>query len=226
MSKKVVIVGTSAPYLKEHPTGLWIEEMAASYYTFLEAGFEVTIASPKGGPIPIDEGSLTDPFFTEVAKKFMHDSTAVGKLTHSTALTDINFETDADAIFMTGGHGVCADFDGSPALKAAIETLYESDKVVAAVCHGAVCLAQCVKKDGTPLVAGKTVTGFSNSEEDAIQKSDLVPFLIETKFKELGATYESTGDWGCKVCVDGKLVTGQNPSSTEETAKAVIKMVV
>lgn len=155
----------------------------------------------------------------------MHDAAAIGQLCHSTPLSDIDFENGGfDAIFMAGGHGTCADFINCTSLQKAIETMYEAGKVIAAVCHGPVCLADCVKSDGSPLVKGLTVTGFSNTEEDAVQLSSVVPFLLETKFKDLGAAYEKGDDWNSKVCVDGNLVTGQNPQSTEECAEAVVKL--
>ena len=125
---------------------------------------------------------------------------------------------------MAGGHGTCVDYIDNPALKAAIETLFASGKVVAADCHGPLCLVDCVKPDGSPLVKDKAVTGFSDSEENAVQLDKLVPFLLETRFKEQGAKYEKTDDWNVHVCVDGKLVTGQNPQSSEECAKAVINL--
>lgn len=131
---------------------------------------------------------------------------------------------DKQAIYLTGGHGTCIDFIDSKALKAAVETVYANDKIVAADCHGPVGLAGCNKPDGTPLVAGKVVTGFTNSEEDAVQLTEKVPFLIETKFIEQGAKYEKGDDWAPKVCVDGKLVTGQNPASSEACAKEVCKL--
>ncbi len=223
---KVVIVATSSTTLaNKHPTGVWIEELASAYYTFEEAGYDITISSPKGGPIPIDQNSLAEAFFTESAKKFMHDATAIGKLSHSTSIGDIDFSKgDIDAIFMAGGHGTCDDFIDCADLKSAIETMYEAKKVVGAVCHGPICLVDCVKADGSPLVKDLKVTGFSNTEEDAVQLSSLVPFLLETKFKELGANYERGDDWNSKVCVDGTLVTGQNPQSTEESAKAVVNL--
>ncbi len=223
---KVLIVATSSPSLaNKHPTGVWIEELASAYYIFEEAGYDITISSPKGGPIPIDEGSLTGDFFTESAKKFMHDAKALGKLFHSDTLADIDFSKgDIDAIFMAGGHGTCEDFINCPPLKSAVETMYETKKVVSAVCHGVICFADCVKKDGTPLVEGLTVTGFSNTEEDAVQLSSLVPFLVQTKFEEQGAKYERADDWHPKACVDGNLVTGQNPQSTEATAEEVVKL--
>jgi len=225
---KIVLVATSASELSGHPTGLWLEELASPYYTFLNSGCkaeDVIIASPNGGPVPIDEGSLGDYFFTDPAKKFMHDAIAIGKLSHSVPIGDIDFGEDVSAIFLAGGHGTCTDFVSCPPLQKAIETLYASDKVVAAVCHGPMGLSGCIRTDdGKPLVEGKIVTAFSNAEEEAVQKTSLVPFLLEDKMKSLGATYESGDMWTSKVCVDGKLVTGQNPQSSEECAKAVVKL--
>lgn len=152
----------------------------------------------------------------------MHDAEAIGMLSHSTKLASIDFSTAADAIFICGGHGTCTDFADNGVLKAAIETMYSSDKIVSAVCHGPVSLPQCNKPDGTPLVKDKVVTGFKDSEELAVQLEKLVPFMLETKLKELGGKYESADDWNSKVCVDGKLVTGQNPQSSEACAAAVI----
>ncbi len=220
---KVVIVATSASTLGPIQTGVWIEELASPYYEFEAAGYDIVIASPAGGPIPIDSGSLGEGFFTEEAKRFLHDATAVGKLCHSVSIGDITLD-DVDAIFMAGGHGTCTDFINCPSLKAAIEGMYKDDKVVAAVCHGPICLTDCVKEDGTPLVQGKKVTGFTNTEENVVQKQDLVPFLLEDKLKELGGIYERADDWNCKVVADGKLVTGQNPQSSTECAKKVIEI--
>lgn len=125
---------------------------------------------------------------------------------------------------MTGGHGTCVDFVNNSVLKEAIETMYSSKKVVGAVCHGPTCLPDCNKPDGTPLVQGLTVTGFADSEEEAVQLTSIVPFLLEKKLKELGGKYEKADDWNSKVCVDGNLITGQNPQSSDECAAAVIKM--
>lgn len=136
----------------------------------------------------------------------------------------IDFSDGVDAIYIAGGHGTCVDFINNPALKAAIESMYASGKVVAADCHGPICLVECVKPDGSALVKDKTVTGFADSEEKAVKLDHLVPFLLETRFKEQGANYEKSDDWNVKVCVDGNLITGQNPQSSEECAKAVIKL--
>lgn len=209
--------------MKEHDTGLWIEELAAPYYVFKEAGYDIVIASPAGGPIPIDAGSMADSFFTDGAKKFMHDSEAFGALSHSIKLDTLSFPGDFDAIYLPGGHGTCTDFIGNPTLKSAIETMYKAGKVVTAVCHGPICLTECNNEDGSPIVQGKTVTGFTDSEEAAVGYTEVVPVLIETKFKEQGAKFEKGDDWTSKVCVDGNLITGQNPQSSEEAAKAVVK---
>jgi len=221
---KIVMVCTSAGELKGHPTGLWLEELATPYYLFIAQGYDVIVASPAGGPVPIDKNSLGEGFFTHAAKLFLHDADAVGLISHTTKLDTIDFASGVDAIYMTGGHGTCVDFVDNPTLKAGIESMYAAGKVVAADCHGPICLAECYKADGTPLVAGLQVTGFTDSEEDAVQLTSVVPFLIETRFKELGAKFEKADDWNPKVCVDGNLVTGQNPQSSDDCAKAVIQL--
>jgi putative intracellular protease/amidase len=201
---------------------LWLEELATPYYAFKEAGFEVVVASPAGGPIPIDKGCMAPMFFSEECKKFMHDGDAIGALCHSVKLDTIAFPADVDAIYMPGGHGACVDFINNPTLKSAIETMYNAGKIVSTVCHGPICLCDCTKSDGSPLVQGLTVTGFADSEEAAVGKTELVPYLIETRFKEQGANYEKADDWNSKVCVAGNLITGQNPQSSGDAAKAVI----
>mmetsp|Transcript_23253 Transcript_23253/g.39747 ORF Transcript_23253/g.39747 Transcript_23253/m.39747 type:complete len:226 (+) Transcript_23253:67-744(+) len=221
---KVVIVATAATELKGHPTGLWIEELATPYYQFKTAGYEVVVASPGGAAIPIDVNSMAGDFFTDEAKKFMHDGEAVRNLSQPANLDSIDFSSGVDAIFLCGGHGTCVDFVENSALKSAIETLYAADKVVSAVCHGPTGLPQCNKPDGTPLVKDKVVTGFKDSEELAVKLESLVPFMLEAKLKEMGGKYESADDWNSKVCVDGKLVTGQNPQSSEACAAAVISL--
>lgn len=154
-----------------------------------------------------------------------HDAECVGMLSHTTKLSEIDFSDSVDAIYLAGGHGTCVDFINNPTLKKAIEIMYAANKVVAADCHGPICLAECCKPDGTtPLVQGLTVTGFADSEEDAVQLTPIVPFLVESRFKEQGAKYEKADDWNSKVCVDGNLVTGQNPQSSDECAKAVIQL--
>jgi putative intracellular protease/amidase len=218
------MIPTSAGDLKGTETGLWLEEFAAPYFIFKEKGYEIVVASPAGGPIPFDKGSMTLPFFTDASKKLLHDADAMGALSHSIKLESLVFPSDVDAVYMPGGHGACVDYVDNPTLKTVIETMYNAGKVVATVCHGPICLAECTKADGkTPLVQGLTVTGFTDSEEAAVQKTNLVPYLIEARFKEQGAKFEKADDWNSKVCVDGNLITGQNPQSSEEAAGAVIK---
>jgi putative intracellular protease/amidase len=127
-----------------------------------------------------------------------------------------------DCLYLAGGHGCCSDFVSEATLKTAVEAVYAAGKIVAADCHGPIGLAQCVKPDGTPLVAGLAVTGFSDSEEGVVQQTGNVPFLIEAKFKEQGGLYESAADWNSKVCVAGNLITGQNPQSSDACAEAVV----
>jgi len=202
-------------------TGVWIEELAAPYYAFQEAGYEIVLASIAGGPIPLDEGSFGAGFFTEDSKKFMHDGTAMGQLFHSVKVDDVDFAS-LDAIFMPGGHGTCVDFDNNAALQQGIETMYNAKKIVSSVCHGPHCFVPCKKANGDPLVKGETVTGFSAAEEAQVQKTELVPYLLEDKFNELGATYTKGDAWTAHVVVSGHLITGQNPQSSTDTAKAVI----
>eukprot|EP00558_Chaetoceros_sp_UNC1202_P011903 CAMPEP_0197250870 /NCGR_PEP_ID=MMETSP1429-20130617/54680_1 /TAXON_ID=49237 /ORGANISM="Chaetoceros sp., Strain UNC1202" /LENGTH=227 /DNA_ID=CAMNT_0042712805 /DNA_START=72 /DNA_END=755 /DNA_ORIENTATION=+ len=222
---KVVLVATSNGYLTDHPTGVWLEELAGPYFVFQQAGYDITIASPLGGAIPIDKASLGDHVFTDDTKKFLHDPDCIGMLSHSTKLTDIDFTKDVDVIFMTGGHGTCVDFINQPSLKSAIETMFNSGKVVGAVCHGLICLTDCVKEDGSPLVEGLEVTGFTNSEEKAVELDEFVPFLLEDKLNEQGGKYQSADDWESKVCSDSNLVTGQNPQSSVDCAKKIVEVV-
>jgi putative intracellular protease/amidase len=223
LQTKIVIANTSESHLNGHKTGLWLEELAVPYYLFKKKGYQVVVASTKGGEIPIDDASLQGDFYVDASKTFIEDELAMDKLKNSLPLSAIDFKT-VDAIYLTGGHGTCVDFITSPELKKAVELLYATDKVVATDCHGAVGLVNCVKPDGTPLVAGKTVTGFADSEEEAVKLTNIVPFLLESKFKEQGANYEKADDWHPKVCVDGKLVTGQNPQSSDLCAKEVAKI--
>lgn len=199
-----------------------MEEAAAPYYLFRQKKFQVILASIKGGEIPIDQTSLKGDAFVEVSKKFMEDEDAQKHLKNSIMLSEIDF-SDVDAIYLAGGHGTCTDFVADLNLKKAVEKLYASGKIVAADCHGPIGLAQCLKPDKTPLVAGKKVTGFTDSEEEAVGLTDKVPFLIEAKFKELGGNFSAGADWTSHVCVDENLFTGQNPQSSAELAEAVAK---
>jgi putative intracellular protease/amidase len=219
----VVIVCTSASQMGAVPTGVWIEEAAAPYYMMKAAGYEVSFASPAGGAIPIDGGSMAEGFFTDAAKKFMHDSAAFGAMCHSTKLADVKLDA-VDGLYFAGGHGTCVDYINNPVLTAAIEKFYAESKSLAFCCHGPIALADCKKPDGTPMVAGLSCTGFTDAEEAAVGLTDAVPFLIETRFKEQGGLFEKVADWNPKACTAGKLVTGQNPQSSEVCAEAFIAL--
>jgi putative intracellular protease/amidase len=165
----------------------------------------------------IDCNSLRGDFFTDSSKKFLYDADAMDMFCHSKKLEDVVVPGVFDCLYIPGGHGCCTDGINNPVLKKAIEDMNNAGRLVTAVCHGPIALAECTKSDGTPLVQGLVVTGFSDSEE--------VPFLIESRFKEQGAQYEKAdNDWAPKVCVDGNLVTGQNPASSELAAKKVVEL--
>lgn len=214
---KILIVMSSVAYLKDIPTGVWMEDFTFIYYRFDHPNIEIEFASIKGGPVPIDSRSVAAPFLTNTTKQFMNDATAIEKLSHTTPISDIDFENDGyDVLFLVGGFGSQIDFVNSTALQKGIETMYRNKKIVAAICLGVAGLTSCVDSNGTPLVKGLEVTGFSSSEADATMLSSVLPFSLETKLKDLGANYSKTKDWRSKVCVDGNLITGQNPQSSEE----------
>jgi putative intracellular protease/amidase len=181
------------------------------------------LASIKGGEIPLDKASLAGDFYVAPSKKFMEDDDAQSKLQKSIAIADIDFST-VDAVYLAGGHGTCTDFHSDKTLISGVEKLYKDGKIVSAVCHGVMGLVNCKKADGTtPLVKDLKVSAFSDSEEKAVGLTEKVPFLLETKMKELGAKYEVADDWNPKICIDGNLYTGQNPQSSELLAQAVVK---
>lgn len=221
MGKKILIVCTSADKLTEKiGTGSWMEEVAAPYFVFTEKGHDVTIASINGGEIPFDESSLEKPYLTTEAEKFMLDDECMKLVTASKKLADVDV-SEFDAIFMPGGHGTCVDFPGSAELAKALEQMWDAGKVVSAVCHGPTAFASTV---GEKIIKGKKVTGFSNDEENAVNKELEVPFLLEDKLKELGGLYEkAVHNWGVHTVRDGNLVTGQNPGSSAATAHLILE---
>merc|ERR1712232_766620 len=202
------------------------EELASPYQIFKSAGYEVTFASPAGGPIPIDANSLRDPFFSEESKKFLYDADAMDMFGHTKKIADVATPGDYDVLYIPGGHGCCADFVNNDDVRKGIESTHSAGKIVAVVCHGPIALTECFKADGTtPLVKGLTVTGFSNTEEAAVGQTDNVPYLIEKRFREQGANYEKAeNDWSSHICVDGNLVTGQNPASSTAAAQKVVEL--
>lgn len=228
MEKKnlnVLVVLTSHDQLGDtgNKTGFWVEEFAAPYYVLADAGVDVTIASPKGGQPPIDPKSALPEFQTEATKRFDDDKELQTKLANTIILKEIN-EQDYDAIFYPGGHGPLWDLANDTTSITLIETFWAHDKPVAAVCHAPGVLRSVKDTNGSPLVKGRKVTGFSNSEEEAVQLTNVVPFLVEDELIKLGGVYSKGEDWSSYVLKDGNLITGQNPGSSEETAKQLLAL--
>ncbi|MFT3924629.1 MAG: type 1 glutamine amidotransferase domain-containing protein [Myxococcales bacterium] len=203
-------------------TGFWLEEFAAPYFTFLDAGAQVTVASPRGGAPPLDPKSDAPEGQTEATRRFKQDRRAQDVLSHTVKLKAISAD-DYDAVFYAGGHGPLWDLALDPTSAHLIEDFYGQGKTVAAVCHGPAVLNRA-KVKGEPLVKGKRVTGFTNSEEAAVKLTDVVPFSVEDELKRLGAHYEKAPNWQSYVVTDGQLVTGQNPASSIAVAEKVIEM--
>jgi putative intracellular protease/amidase len=222
---KILIVLTSHDRLGDtgEKTGFWLEEFAAPYYVLKDAGAAVTLASPKGGQPPIDPKSDLPENQTEATKRFRADPAAQAELANTKKLADVPAD-DFDAVFFPGGHGPMWDlYDNADAI-ALIENFVKAGKPVAAVCHAPVALVNVRNKDGEYLVKGKHVTGFTNTEEDAVGLTSVIPFLLEDKLKERGGIYGRAADWAPYVEIDGKLVTGQNPASSEPAAEALLKL--
>ncbi|NYR09684.1 type 1 glutamine amidotransferase domain-containing protein [Psychrobacter sp. BI730] len=201
-------------------TGFWLEEFAAPYYAFLDAGANVTLASPAGGQPPLDPNSDTEDTQTKDTKRFKDDKEAQEHLANTKKLADMKVE-DFDSVFYPGGHGPLWDLAVDKNSIELIENFVKQDKPVAFVCHAPGAL-KSVKVDGEYLVKGKTVTGFTNSEEEAAGLTDVVPFLVEDVLKANGGNYEKAADWESFVVEDGLLITGQNPASSEEAATRLI----
>lgn len=202
-------------------TGFWIEEFAAPYYLLSDAGIDITIASPKGGQPPIDPKSEAADASTPATERYNKDSALKEKLGHTHKLSDIK-QADYDAVFYPGGHGPLWDLSTDDISIALIEDFYTNGKPIAFVCHAPAALVNVKAKNGEPLVKGKNVTGFTNSEEDAVHLSTVVPFMLESELKKLGAHYSKGADWGSYVQQDGLLITGQNPGSSEAAAKLLL----
>jgi putative intracellular protease/amidase len=221
---KVLIVLTSHNKLGDtgHDTGFWLEEFATPYYIFKDANVDLTLASPEGGQPPLDPKSDAPDFQTESTERFKGDSDAQAALANTLKLSDVSPE-EFDAVFYPGGHGPLWDLAEDKNSIALIEDMYASGKPVAAVCHAPAVLRHTRASDGSPLIQGKSVTGFSNSEEEAVQLSNVVPFLLEDDLSAKGAKYSKLDDWQDYAITDGNLITGQNPASSGSVAKAVLE---
>ncbi|MEB0227077.1 type 1 glutamine amidotransferase domain-containing protein [Pseudomonas sp. 10S4] len=220
---KVLMVLTSHDQLGNtgKKTGFWLEEFAAPYYTFKDAGAQLTLASPKGGQPPLDPKSDEPDAQTAATERFRKDSAAQSALASTVPLSSVKAE-DFDAVFYPGGHGPLWDLAEDKHSIALIEAFYKAGKPVATVCHAPGVLRHVKDADGQPLVKGKRVTGFSNSEEEAVQLTDVVPFLVEDMLKANGGIYTKADDWASYVTTDGLLLSGQNPASSEATAEALL----
>jgi putative intracellular protease/amidase len=204
------------------PTGFWLEEFAAPYFVFRDAGIELTLASPKGGQPPIDPKSDLPENQTPAMARFKKDAAAQKALANTIELADMKAK-DFDTVFYPGGHGPMWDLAESATSIALLEAFYNSGKPVALVCHSPGVLRH-VTYQGAPLVKGKHVTGFTNGEEEEVQLTKVVPFLVEDELLRLGAIYEKMANWQPFSVTDGRLITGQNPASSTSTAQALLKL--
>ena len=220
---KILMVLTSHDKLGDtgNKTGFWLEEFAAPYYVFKDAGAEVTLASPKGGQPPLDPSSDTDDAQTDATKRFKSDKAAQGDLANTAVLSTVSAD-GFDAIFYPGGHGPLWDLAEDADSIKLLETFAASDRPVGAVCHAPAAFKHPKGADGKALVSGKTVTGFTNTEEEGAGLTEVVPFLVEDMLKANGGNFEKGSDWASFVVIDGKLVTGQNPASSEEAARKLL----
>ena len=204
-------------------TGFWLEEFAAPYYTLKDAGARLTLVSPKGGQPPLDPKSDEPDAQTEATKRFKGDPQAQAALAATGKLAQVQ-ASDFDGVFYPGGHGPLWDLAGDKDSIALIEAMLAAGKPVAAVCHAPGVLRDVKGADGKPLVNGKKVTGFTNTEEEAVGLTQVVPFLVEDMLKENGGIYSKAGDWQPYAVTDGLLVTGQNPASSDVAAHALLKL--
>jgi putative intracellular protease/amidase len=221
---KILMVLTSHDRLGNtgRKTGFWLEEFAAPYFVFRDAGVDLTLASPRGGQPPIDPKSDLPENQTPAMTRFKRDTEAQKALSETCKLADMKSEA-FDTIFYVGGHGPMWDLVDNPISISLIESFYNSGKPIAAVCHSPAVFHR-VMYQGVPLIRGKRVTGFTNGEEAAVHLTDVVPFLVEDELKRIGGLYEKAADWESFSIVDGRIVTGQNPASSTSAAKSLMEI--
>lgn len=218
MTKRILMIVTSHDRIDDdHQTGIWFEEFSVPYHKFLQQGYDVTVVSPAGGDAPLDANSLQDYQATD------ENEAAKAALNALPALDDSYHAADYDAVFFPGGHGTMFDLPDNPHVQRLIRDTYQADKPLAAVCHGPACLVNMIE-DNVSLIKGKKVTAFTDSEERAVQLDKLMPFMLETRLRELGVEFVPADDWMDNTVVDGHLVTGQNPQSSGSAADAVITL--
>ncbi|MEQ4539691.1 MAG: type 1 glutamine amidotransferase domain-containing protein [Billgrantia sp.] len=221
---KVLMVLTSHDQLGNtgRKTGFWLEELAAPYYVFKDAGAEIVLASPKGGQPPLDPKSNEPDFQTDDTRRFEADAQAMAQLAATVRLDSVN-QADFDTVFYPGGHGPLWDLAEDKHSIALIESFLAARKPVALVCHAPGVLRHVKQPDGRPLVEGKKVTGFTNTEEAAVELTEVVPFLVEDELKAKGGNFSRGDDWAAYVVSDGLLITGQNPASSAPTAELLLE---
>lgn len=221
---KILMVLTSHDSLGNtgKKTGFWLEEFAAPYYVFHDAGADLILASPLGGQPPLDPKSDAADAQTDATRRFKADPAAQAALAHTLRLADLKAE-QVDAVFYPGGHGPLWDLAEDKHSIALIEAMVRAGKSVAAVCHAPGVLRHVRTADGVPLVSGRQVTGFTNTEEAAAGLSDVVPFLVEDMLTKHGGHFSKAADWQPHVVTDGRLITGQNPASSAATAQALLQ---
>lgn len=221
---KILMVLTSHDQLGNtgRKTGFWLEELAAPYFVFRGAGADITLASPKGGQPPLDPKSNEPAFQTEDTRRFERDQAATAALANTLRLSDIN-QADYDSVFFPGGHGPLWDLTNDRNALSLIEDMLAAGKPVALVCHAPGILTNVKTPDGKPIAKGRTVTGFTDSEEEAMHLVEVVPYLLEDVLKEQGAKFSKTADWGVHVVQDGLLITGQNPASSKQGARRLLE---
>lgn len=226
-SKKILMVLTSHDRLGNtgEKTGFWVEEFAAPYYLFKDAGVEITLASPDGGQPPIDPKSELADFQTQATQRFDDDIKAQQQLANTELLASID-PTEYDAVFYPGGHGPLWDLTDNRDSINLIEAFLNAGKPVAAVCHATAALLNAKNSAGDFIVKGKMVTGFTNSEEDAVQLTAIVPFLLEDELVKRGAEYQKVTDWHAFAVQDGLIISGQNPASSELAAQKLLNHLI
>ena len=225
-AQKVLIITTSHNALGDtgEKTGVWLEELAAPYYVFDDAGASITIASPNGGEVPLDPKSEQVGALTPNTKRFQQDTVAMNSLNHSVPLKEIK-EDEFDAVFLPGGHGPMWDLSNNEVLKPLLEAFNKNQKPIGLVCHGVVGLVSLQNDEGEPLVKGLKLTSFSDSEEEAVGLTKVVPFLLESKLRSLGANYHKGSDFSVYVVADENIITGQNPASSVDAAIEILSMI-
>lgn len=223
MTKQILMVLTSHDELGNtgKKTGFWIEEFAAPYYAFIDAGIAVTLATPKGGPAPIDPTSTLEDFQTSATERYYADAESQAKIATTVKLSTLN-ESEFDAVFYPGGHGPLWDLTDNPDSITLIENFLKAGKAVATVCHASAALLNVKQASGEFAIKGKAVSGFTNGEEEAVQLTNVVPFLLEDELIKRGGEYQKAQDWHAFVVQDGLIITGQNPASSALVAEKLL----